>query len=176
MSSRARALVGSLARPRDALLAGQIYGWLCVLPLLKRRLSLARLVRLMWLRPRGAARDGVRERRTIRTVARLSRVSGGNCLERSLVLYRYLARANADPRLVVGMARPDEYLGHVWVTVDGRPLLETAETLASYTEVVGFGRGGAQVALDSRADSKQERYRPADVQSDGSSTTSTGSS
>ena len=166
--------MGALARPGDALLAGRIYGWLCVLPLLKRRLSLAKLVRLMWLRPRGAARDSVRERRTIRAVARLSRASRGNCLERSLVLYRYLARATADPHLVVGMARPDEYLGHVWVTVDGRPLLETAETLASYTELVGFGRDGAQVAVDSRADSAQERYRPTDGQSDGSSTTSTG--
>lgn len=126
------------------MLAGRIFGWLCVLPLLKRRLPLARLVRLMWLAPRGAPRDPVREQRTVRAVARLSRTSEGNCLERSLVLYRYLARANANPRLVVGMARPDEYLGHVWVTVDGTPLLETSETLVSYTEVVGFGRGGEQ--------------------------------
>ncbi len=98
----------------------------------------------MWLAPRGAARDPEREQRTIRVVARLSRTSGGNCLERSLVLYRYLSRADAGPRLVVGMAKPDELLGHVWVTVDSRPLLETPETLRSYTAVVSFGRGGAQ--------------------------------
>ena len=98
----------------------------------------------MWLAPCGSARDRGHERRTIRIVARLSRTSGGNCLERSLVLYRYLARANADPHLVVGMARPDEYLGHVWVTVDGQPLLETPETLGGYTEVVTFGAGRAQ--------------------------------
>jgi hypothetical protein len=133
-----------LARPREAFLAGRILGWLCILPVLKRKLPLARLVRLMWLPPRDGARDPTWEQRTIRAVARLSRTSGGNCLERSLVLYRYLARANADPLLVVGMARPDEYLGHVWVTMDGRPLLETAETLDSYTEVVSFGRGGEQ--------------------------------
>ena len=143
-TSRARALAGLLASPRDALLAARTFGWLCVLPPLKRTLPLARLVPLMWLPPRGAARDPAREQRTIRVVARLSRTSGGNCLERSLVLYRYLARANANPHLVVGMAKPDEYLGHVWVTVDGRPLLETPETLAWYTEVVSFGRGGAQ--------------------------------
>ena len=97
----------------------------------------------MWLPPRGVARDPGREQRTIRVVSRLSRTSGGNCLERSLVLYRYLARANADPRLVVGMAKPDEYLGHVWVTVDGRSLLETSETLRGYTEVVMFRAGEA---------------------------------
>ena len=84
-------------------------------------------------------RDPEREERTIGVVARLSRASGGNCLARSLVLYRYLSRADADPRLVVGMAKPDEYLGHVWVTVDGRPLLETPETLRGYEEVTTFG-------------------------------------
>ena len=142
--SRARALARLLASPRDAWLAARALGWLCLLPVLKRALALDRLVRLMWLAPSGSARDRGRERRTIRIVARLSRTSGGNCLERSLVLYRYLARANADPHLVVGMARPDEYLGHVWVTVDGRPLLETPETLGGYTEVVTFSAGRAK--------------------------------
>ena len=142
--SRARSLARLLASPRDAWLAARALGWLCVLPVLKRTLALERLVRLMWLAPSGSARDRGHDRRTIRIVARLSRTSGGNCLERSLVLYRYLARANADPRLVVGMARPDEYLGHVWVTVDGQPLLETPETLGGYTEVVTFRAGRAQ--------------------------------
>ena len=142
--SRARALARLLASPPDAWLAARAFGWLCVLPVLKRTLALERLVRLMWLSPRGTARDRGHEQQTIRIVSRLSRTSGGNCLERSLVLCRYLARANADPHLVVGMARPDEYLGHVWVTVDGRPLLETAETLGGYTEVVKFRAGEAQ--------------------------------
>ena len=143
-ASRVRALVNLLSSPTDSWLAARTVTWLCLLPGLKRLLALERLVRIMWRPPRGAARDPAREQRTIRVVARLSRTSGGNCLERSLVLFRYLARANANPHLVVGMAKPDEYLGHVWVTVDGRPLLETPETLASYTEVVSFGRGGAQ--------------------------------
>jgi hypothetical protein len=98
----------------------------------------------MWRAPRGGTRDREQEQRTIHIVSRLSRTSGGNCLERSLVLYRYLGWANADPDLVVGMARPDEYLGHVWVTVDGQALLETPETLRGYTEVVRFRAGLAQ--------------------------------
>jgi hypothetical protein len=97
----------------------------------------------MWLSPR-SVRDLDREQETIRIVARLSRTSSENCLERSLVLYRYLARANADPELVIGMAKPDEYLGHVWVVVNEQPLLETPESLGPYTEVVRFGRGGAR--------------------------------
>jgi transglutaminase superfamily protein len=144
LRSRARVLASLLASPRDTWLAARAFGWLCVLPVLKRTLALERLVRLMWLSPRTASRDSSREQRTTRIIARLSRTSGGNCLERSLVLYRYLARANADPHLVVGMAKPDEYLGHVWVTVHGQPLLETPESLGSYTEIVSFGHGGAQ--------------------------------
>ena len=98
----------------------------------------------MWLAPRIPERDPEREGADDPYRRSLSRTTGGNCLARSLVLYRYLSRADADPRLVVGMAKPDQLLGHVWVTVDGRPLLETPETLGSYTEVVSFGRNGAQ--------------------------------
>ena len=119
--------------------------WMCALPVLKRTLPLPRLVRLMWLPHADRERDPEREERTIRVVARLSRASGGNCLARSLVLYRYLSRADADPHLVVGMARPDEFLGHVWVTVDGRPLLETPETLRGYEEVTTFGDQGRRI-------------------------------
>ena len=144
--SLARSLAGLLANPSDAWLAARALGWLGVLPLLKRALPLERLVRFMWRPPRGDTRDHGREQRTIRIVARLSRVKGGNCLERSLVFYRYLAEANADPRLVVGMARPDEYLGHVWVTVDGQPLLESAETLRGYEIVTTFASGGRRLA------------------------------
>jgi Transglutaminase-like superfamily len=118
---------------------------MCALPVLKRTFPLTRLVRLMWLPKRVPGRDPEREERTIRVVARLSRASGGNCLARSLVLYRYLSRMDADPRLVVGMAKPDEFLGHVWVTVDGRPLLETLETLRGYEEVTTFGDQGRRV-------------------------------
>ena len=144
--SRLRALAGLLASPADTWLAVRTVGWMCTVPLLKRVLPLPRLVRLMWRPPHAPERHLEGELRTARLVKRLCRTSGGNCLERSLILYRYLARANADPRLVVGVGKPDEFLGHVWVTVDGRPLLDSPETLRGYTEVVRFGAGGAQEA------------------------------
>jgi hypothetical protein len=142
--SRLHALVRLLASPTDTWLAVRTVGWMSILPLLKRLLSLPRLVRLMSRPARASERDLERELHTARLVRGLCRTSGGNCLERSLILYRYLARLNADPQLVVGMGKPDEFLGHVWVTVDGRPLLDSAETLRGYTEVVRFGAGGAQ--------------------------------
>lgn len=144
--SRLRELGSVLRSPADAWLSVRTLGWMCTLPFLKRVLPLPRLVRLMWLPARARDREPERELRVAKVVRRLCRTSGGNCLERSLILYRYLTRANADPRLVVGMGKPDEFLGHVWVTVDGRPLLDTPETLCAYAEVVRFGRGGAQEA------------------------------
>jgi len=140
-----KALAGLLSRPPAAWLAVRAVCWMCALPVLKRTLPLPRLVRLMWLPPRIRERDPEREERTIRIVARLSRTSGGNCLARSLVLYRYLSRADADPRLVVGMAKPEVFVGHVWVTVGGRPLLESTETLRGYEEVTTFGDQGRRI-------------------------------
>ena len=140
-ASRLRALANLARSPADLWLAARTVAWMCALPLLKRMLPLPKLVRLMWRSPR-AERSFEREQRTIQIVARLSRTAGGNCLERSLILYRYLSRANAEPRLVIGMARPDEYLGHVWVTVDGQPLLETSETLRAYEVVTAFDDEG----------------------------------
>ena len=145
VASRPRALLRLLAHPAEAWLAARVVGWMVSLPLLKRILPLQRLVRLMWRPPRDSERDRAREERTIALVSRLTRASGGNCLERSLILYRYLGRAGAEPRLVVGMARPDEYLGHVWVVVDDRALLEIMETLRGYEVVATFGDEGRRV-------------------------------
>jgi hypothetical protein len=145
-ASRLRSLASLFARPADSLLALRTLGWMCVLPVLKRVVALPRLVQLMWIGPSAAGRDREREKRAIDVVARLSRASGGNCLERSLILYRYLSQAGADPCLVVGMTRSNRYLGHVWVRVDGNALLETTDTLRAYAEVTAFGPEGTRVA------------------------------
>jgi len=135
-----------LAHPRDLWLATRTVGWMTSLPLLKRVLPLPRLVRLMARAGNRRPREPERERHVADLVRRLCRVSGGNCLERSLILYRYLGRMNASPQLVVGFGKPDGYLGHVWVTVDGEPLLETADTLAAWAEATAFGAYGRRPA------------------------------
>jgi hypothetical protein len=144
-ASRLRSLGLLMIRPSEAWLALRVMGWMVFLPPLKRMLPLPRLVRLMWAPPQRSARNTASEQRMVALVSRVTRASGGNCLERSLILYRYLSHAGSQPRLVVGMARPDEYLGHVWVTVDGRPLLESAETLSAYAEVTAFGSDGRRL-------------------------------
>ena len=135
-----------LTSPWDLWLAIKTVGWMASLPLLKRALPLPRLVRLMARSGDGRPRDPARERHLVDAVHRLCRASGGNCLERSLILYRYLGHLNASPQLVVGFGKPTGYLGHVWVTVDGEPLLETASTLTGWVAATAFEADGRRVA------------------------------
>ena len=127
-------------------------GWAFALPVLKRTVALPRLVRLMQGNPgadRGRARDRIAALAAWIYDSRFI-PARENCLERSLIAYRYLGRADADPELVVGTRRGDtEVLGHVWVLVDGLPVHETDETLAGYVPILSF-RGGSLVrrALD----------------------------
>ena len=102
-------------------------GWLAAawsgrppaLPVLKRAVPLPRLVRLMaGRRSPGPASDAV-----VVTTLRLARAyrrrvpGADNCLERSLLTYRYLLEAGASPALVCGVDRSVAgVVGHAWVT------------------------------------------------------------
>ena len=58
----------------------------------------------------------------------------GSCYPRSLLALRFLAAANARPRLRVGMRRRDGAIeGHAWVVVDGLAVGESAEELEGFT-------------------------------------------
>ena len=129
-------------------------GWAVVLPVLKARMPLERLVALMWTEARGAqpGRDLAQEHQ----VARLARMSHraitagrrDNCLERSLIAYRHLAARNADPRLVVGARAGSAGIeGHTWVTVDGEPVHDLPEEIATYVPITVFGAGGRSLPV-----------------------------
>ena len=124
----------------DLTLLARMSGWAVVLPALKFVLPLPRLVRLV-TPARPAQRDRAREQRVTRLAARLyrtPRLGRDNCLERSLVTYRYLRRTGSEPTLVVGMRAEDELRGHVWVTVDGHPVHDTTEFLAGFVPLMSF--------------------------------------
>jgi len=119
--------------------------WRAILPGLKYLVPLPRLVDLMDARPRGGPRRPDHEQR-IATLA--ERVfdhgrSSEDCLELSLVTYRYLAAAGADPRLVIAI-RNDGRLarGHAWVTVDGVPVHDSPALLDDFASLVTFESGG----------------------------------
>ena len=142
-----RALRSSISSPRDLVTLASMAVWAFALPILKRVLPLPTLARLAWTRPRLRERDLERERQAAGLAHRLYRsrlIGDDNCLERSLVAYRFLARLNADPHLGAAVRNGEEgFVGHVWVAVDGEPLTESPADLAEYTPIVVFGDGGA---------------------------------
>jgi hypothetical protein len=61
-----------------------------------------------------------------------------------LLAYRFLSRAGADPRLVLGVRTYDENIvGHAWVTVGGQPIHDHQDELARFATLVVFGPNGA---------------------------------
>ena len=149
VSRRTRLAASLAASPADAWLVLRMAGWRLVLPLMKRRLSLPRLVRLMWRGDRARPVRPEREARIAdlaRVVYRSEHVSRrGNCLERSLVLYRYLSAAGADPQLVVGIRSGEAAVrGHAWIAVRGDPVEEPPRSLEGLAQVVSFRGDGSR--------------------------------
>jgi hypothetical protein len=132
----------------DLWLAARLLLWSLALPILKRLLPLETLVRFVWAAPRTTRRRPDLERRVVRLAhAVWARSPAGrsdeNCLERSLAVYRFLSRLNADPELVAGVRKDgSDLVGHVWVTVAGVPLGEPAAELGEYTPMIVFGARG----------------------------------
>jgi hypothetical protein len=120
--------------------------WLAVLRVLKRRVPLATLAKVMWRKPRARIRPDHADRipDLVRRLYRgLRDGQDGICLERSLITYRFLSGAGADPHLVIGIRRGGSVIGHAWVVVDGEPLFESAASLGEYGSFFSFGRNGA---------------------------------
>ena len=119
--------------------------WRVSLPLAKRAFTVQALARIMWARAHPtAARD---------MAAFLGQggrwLVSGNCLERSLVLYRLLSRAGGNPALVLGVRPgPERVAGHAWIEIGGRPVAET-EAL-SYDRMIVLGAGGRPVDIAAR--------------------------
>ena len=127
-------------------LALRMSPWALALPILKRIVSLRRLAQMMRQEGRGP-RDRANERRIVAVSSALSRLRPprfqANCLERSLLAYRFLTGANADVRIVVGVRTASGRLfGHAWVTVDGEPVHEPSAALSGLSRVVEFGGDG----------------------------------
>jgi Transglutaminase-like superfamily len=148
MRRRVRSLRAAIHGPSDVWLGIRMVAWSAVLPALKHLLPMHVLTRLMWPRRRAAKRSDRAStvtflaRRIYRARPFLRR---DNCLERSLLTYRFLAREGVQPRLVLGAQKSDgEIRGHAWVTIDGRPIMDGHEALEQFTQLVEFGAGGSR--------------------------------
>jgi hypothetical protein len=157
------ALRGHVSSSSDVVLVARMLGWWVALPLLKRTIPLPRLVRLAQLDPRHPSRDPGREAKVAELAEWLFKVrprrARDNCLERSLVAYRFLGRLSAEPELVVGVGTEGERtVGHVWVTVDGRPVHDQPASLNAYDRVLVFRSDG------SRSELREGAAAPTEVQ------------
>jgi transglutaminase superfamily protein len=144
---RVRRISTELARPADTWLAARIFCWVALVRVAKYAVPLQALVKIVSPVPRSGSRNANREQRIALFADWASRVvrprSDGNCLERSLVAYRYMIRAHANPRLVIGFRRGDSgMLGHAWVLVDGEPLSDSPASVAEYHVAMSFEPGG----------------------------------
>jgi hypothetical protein len=118
--------------------------WRAILPVLKYLLPLQRLVGVMNARPTGRVSRPEREQRIASLAERVfdHRRSDQQCLELSLVTYRYLAAAGADPQLVIAIRNDGQLArGHAWVTVDGVPVHDSPSLLDEFESVVTFASG-----------------------------------
>jgi hypothetical protein len=112
--------------------------------ILKHFVCLQTLARWAWCeptRPRTPSHDVVIVER-MRRLSKVLRVSG-DCLPRSLLLYRELSKQGADPHLLVGfIGAGSSLIGHAWIVVKGEALLEPADMLADVVQVCEFGPHG----------------------------------
>jgi hypothetical protein len=136
-------------------IAFRLWTWAALLRVLKHVVPLATLVRMMHARPRRVApvvTDDIE--RYLHTSGRFPRRPPGNCLERSLGVYRLLCQAGASPELLVGMRRlPSHPIeGHVWVRAAGRPIGETAASLHEFQLTASFDEYGRRTPASPTGD------------------------
>jgi hypothetical protein len=131
----------------DLILIARMMPWRIVLPIAKRVVSLSKLVSFMELPRRSSARQPFREKRVASLAHRVSGLgsrSSANCLERSLLAYRFLSEMGAAPRLVLGVRKEGEKVeGHAWVEVDGRAVAEQPPQELGYAPTTSFAAGAS---------------------------------
>lgn len=143
-ADRLRKVRSVVSGPSELLLSGRMLVWAGMLPVLKRTVPLARLVTLM--APRHRSAPSAKRTEDVVTLARWmyrTRALRDNCLERSLITYRYLPAGNEGSLLVLGVSKGDDGPpGHAWLVVDGVAVHDTDEKLEKLVPVVAFDLDG----------------------------------
>jgi hypothetical protein len=135
--------------PSDSFLLARIGMWALALPILKRVLPLQTLARIMWSHAKEQRKTSLEQK--VATIVRWIYgfvIPKGACLDRSLILYRYLSGMRIDVRLVTGIKRTEEkgWKGHAWVLVDGKPFEEAEPAVEDFKTLAIFGSDGKQIS------------------------------
>jgi len=147
-----RRLIGAVGRlsdcfRTDSVLLVRAFMWRIALPPLKYLIPLPTLVRLMSANP-PADGPGTSKRCGSRTESVLHLLEAGgrivvssNCLDRSLLVYRFLSEVGARPQLVMGVSKGSTGVaGHAWVEIEGQALADT--TTGGFAPILRFGARG----------------------------------
>jgi hypothetical protein len=141
-----------LKSPADIWLMIRMSGWAVMLPVLKRAVPLKNLAKFMWASPKVDRRSSIQEQK-IATIIRWLYVFAfskeKSCLQRSLILYRFLSFYHADPQLISGLRREAgmEWKGHAWVLVDGKEFAEFNPGVGEFKPILSFGTQGSMRKL-----------------------------
>jgi Transglutaminase-like superfamily len=144
---RLRTLRKHVRSPSDALLVLRLLAWRMALAVLKRTVPIATLARLM------ASPGGRSPRNSQRIVELVDWLYAprrgrelGNCLDRSLVLYRFLSHNEPGTRLVLGMRRGSSELeGHAWVISGDRSIGEAPAEGGGFVPLATFAADGRRL-------------------------------
>ena len=153
MTARKRvARVRNVVRgPAEVVLFARMLGWAAALPVLKRRMPLPKLVETAVPEERAGA--GRRPETVIALSRWVYRIPGfrDNCLEKSLLTYRYLPAEAGRYLLVLGVrtSEGDGPPGHAWLTIDGVPVHDTDESLADLVPILAFDSTGRREEVGS---------------------------
>ena len=147
-SRRLRRFLQLFTSPVDTWLCMRMMSWAILLPLLKIFIPVKSLARFMWISSKTPVRNLEQEQKIatlVRWIYLFVLSNKKNCVERSLILYRFLSRINSDPILVTGLRHLEDgiWKGHAWILVDGKPFGEPETSVEDFRTLVIFGRNGA---------------------------------
>ena len=153
LKRRVQRLLQLVVHPADLFLLLRIFLWSLVLPALKRVVPVRRLAPFLWSKS-ARERTHIQEMKiaaVVRWIYIFIFPGDTSCLQRSLLLYRYLSKNNSDPVLVTGMRRTEDqnWKGHAWILVDGKPFGESAATIQDFQPLITFGTQGIMKQVDS---------------------------
>lgn len=148
---RARVAREVLLVPSERRLIGRMLVWRLIVATLKHVVPIRRLVALAGGRRKRAdlpSQERIVELARLACHPRLVR-SRDNCLDRSLVAYRYLRAGGSNPSLVIGFMKDDHAVtGHAWLTIDDQAVGEPQAAHADFSELLRFAGDGPVLGAD----------------------------
>lgn len=135
--------LNQIKNPKDLWLLLRIVALAYTLPILLRWIKLPILLKLLESRKPAVALEKEQLDRIIRftnfVLSRNCFGGKGNCLKRSLLLYRFLGEASMRTEINFGIKKGSDLIGHSWLTCEGNPYLDNEDPIQNF-EVIYSSR------------------------------------